>query len=176
MSAAAINLDFASTGRRPRKGAIALLLVGAIAIVATIASYQQFRGRAEGLELRVAALSGGAGASDASSEDTGMAIAEADAAVALLATPWSQLLADLEAAAADSRDSVALLAIEPDRENRLVRIIAESRTLPAAVAFAKRLQKSGALLYPLLDSHEIQVDEQYRPVRFQITAAWRLTS
>jgi hypothetical protein len=69
---------------------------------------------------------------------------------------------------------VALLAIEPDREGHRVQIMAESRTLPAAVAFTERLQKSEALVYPLLDSHEVQDKDQYRPVRFQITASWRL--
>ena len=174
MSIPAMKLDFASAGRRPRKGPVMLVASGALSLVLTIGAYQQFRGRADGLELRLAALAGDAGRNSMPVEDSGAALAEAGAVIAELTTPWSQLLADLEQAATDSKDSVALLAIEPDRESGEVKIVAESRTLPAAVAFTRRLQESQALLYPMLDSHEIQADEQYRPVRFQITAAWRL--
>ncbi len=172
-----MKLDFASTARRPGRGPIALLALGVISLAVTLAAYQQFRGRADGLELRLAALTEVAGsAGNLSTEDSGRAFADADAAIAELATPWGRLLADLEAAATDSQDSVALLAIEPDRKNGKIMIVAESRTLPAAVAFTKRLQQSGALLYPMLDSHEIQDDDRFRPVRFQVTAAWRLTT
>ncbi|MDH4259665.1 MAG: PilN domain-containing protein [Gammaproteobacteria bacterium] len=176
MSIPAMRLDFASTGRRPRKGPIALVAIGIVSLALTLATYQQFRGRADGLELRLAAFTGMPGASSAPAGDSSKAFADADAVVAELATPWGQLLADLEQAATDSRDSVALLAIEPDRENGQVKIVAESRTLPAAVAFTRRLQESGALMYPMLDSHEIQTDDRFRPVRFQITATWRLKS
>lgn len=177
MNIPAMKLDFASTGRRPRKGPAALLALGVISLAVTLAAWHQFGGRADGLELRLAALTEVAGPGGSlPAEETGRAIADADAAVAELTTPWGRLLADLEAAATDSQDSVALLAIEPDRKNGKVMIVAESRTLPAAVAFTKRLQQSGALLYPMLDSHEIQTGDRYRPVRFQITASWRLTT
>jgi hypothetical protein len=171
-----MRLNFASSGRQPRKGPVALLAIGAISLALTLAAYQQSRGRADGLELRLAALTGGSTTSSLPVEESGKAIADADAVIAELATPWGRLLADLEQAATDSSDSVALLAIEPDRENGQVKIVAESRTLPAAVAFTRRLQESRALLYPMLDSHEIQTDDRYRPVRFQITAAWKLKS
>lgn len=169
-----MKLDFASTGRGPRKGPVVLVALGALSLVLTIGACLQFRERADGLELRLAALTGDGAASSRPLEDSGKAIADAGSVIAELTTPWGQLLADLEQAATDSKDSVALLAIEPDRENGQVKIVAESRTLPAAVAFTRRLQESQALLYPMLDSHEIQTDDRYRPVRFQISAAWRL--
>jgi hypothetical protein len=168
-----MRLDFVSTARRPGAGAILVLLIGVLSVVATAANYQQLRRRADGLDLKIAATTGAGGNANAPAATSDKLLAETRAAIAELATPWGRLLADLEAAVADSQDSVALLAIEPDRETLKVKIKAESRSLPAAVAFAQRLQQSDVLLYPLLDSHEIQVHDQYRPVRFEITAAWR---
>jgi hypothetical protein len=97
---------------------------------------------------------------------------EAGDAVAELATPWSILLKELERAGEDSNGSVAILAVEPDREKRQVRVVAEARTLPIALAYVERLQKSTALRYPMLESHEVQAKDPERPVRFQIKADW----
>ena len=176
MSAPAMRLDFASNGRRPGRGPMLLLAAGVASVILTALSYQQFSNRADGLELRLEAMTGVPAASEVRDGEADKTVSEAAAAIAELATPWGQLLQDLEAAATDSQKSVALLAVEPDRENHKVTITAESRTLPAAVAFAERLQLSEALLDPLLDSHEVQTDAQYRPVRFQVTASWRLGS
>jgi hypothetical protein len=54
-----------------------------------------------------------------------------------------------------------------------VRVLAEARTLAAALAYVQRLQNSGSLRNALLESHEIRTDEAERPVRVQITAAWQ---
>lgn len=174
MSAPVMRLDFAAGKRRPRIGAIVLLSLGVLAVAAAATAYQQARQRTDGLELRLAALSGSARpAAQTAGIDDGKLLADAQAAVAELATPWGRLLDELTSAAADSHDSVALLAVEPDRKTLKVRILAESRDLTAAVAFAGRLQQSEVLRYPLLDSHEIRTDDRQRPVRFEITAAWR---
>jgi hypothetical protein len=176
MSAPAMRLDFAASGRKSGRGPMLLLAAGATSVILTILSYQQFRAQAEGLELRLEALTGSQATRSLRDSEGDKTVSDAAVAIAELATPWGQLLRDLEAAAVDSQKSVALLAIEPDRESHKVTITAESRTLPAAVAFAERLQHSEALLDPLLDNHEVQADAQYRPVRFQITASWRIGS
>lgn len=172
MSAPAMRLDFAA--RRSRRDAIGIVVLaaGVLSSVAIVSSYRQTRAEAEGLQLRLDALAHAASPTGGLEDAAPRVIGEADAAVAELATPWSRLLEELEAANADSKQSVALLAIEPDREHRKVRIFAESRTLPAALAYAERLQKSTALRFPLLESHEVQTKDQYQPVRFQIAADW----
>jgi hypothetical protein len=173
MSVPAMKLNFVAGGRRRGLGGRVVLAAGVLSVVATLLAYQQLRDRAEGLELRLEALTESARPFRGSGEANGPLFAEAAAAVAELSTPWSRLLDELEAAARDSSEAVALLAVEPDRGARKVKIMAEARDLPDAIAFAQRLQQSDVLLHPLLDNHEVQDQDRSRPVRFEITAAWR---
>jgi hypothetical protein len=87
--------------------------------------------------------------------------------------PWTRLLAELEAASHDSAATVSLLQVEPDPGKRLVRITAEVRALPDALAYLKRLQKSSVLRYPMLESHERRKDDPQHPLRIKVSAEWR---
>ena len=173
MSFPPVRVNFVEDGRRRPTGALVVLSAGVLSVVAAVVAYQQVRDRSDGLELRLAALGEAAGPARGADQGDGELLAEAREAVAELATPWSRLLDELETAAADSRESVALLAVEPDRETLKVKIMAEARSLPDAIAFSQRLQRSEVLLHPLLDNHEVQARDRSRPVRFEITAAWR---
>ncbi len=90
-----------------------------------------------------------------------------------LGVPWTRLLAELEAASRDSASSVALLRVEPDAGRQLVRIVAEVRALPDALAYLRRLQKSAVLRHPMLESHERRKDDPEHPLRIQLSAEWR---
>lgn len=172
MTAPAMLVDFAPGARRRNVAGITVLCAGLLSMALVVLSYQQARAEAEGLELRSAALGQVEGDGDSSTGSGTETVASAREVVTELATPWSRLLKDLDAAGTNSKQSVALLAIEPDAEHRKVRILAESRSLPAALAYTESLQKSNALRYPLLVSHEVQLKDQYQPVRFEVTAEW----
>ena len=73
----------------------------------------------------------------------------------------------------DSADSVSLLEIQPDPSKQLVRITAEVRALPDALAYLKRLQKSAVLRHPMLESHERRKDDPEHPLRIKVSAEWR---
>ncbi|TLY91854.1 MAG: hypothetical protein E6K38_13625 [Gammaproteobacteria bacterium] len=90
-----------------------------------------------------------------------------------LGTPWTALLAELEAASRDSTGQVAVLSIEPDHAKHNVHVTAEAKDLPLALAYVERLQASRLLRYPMLDSHELKTDDPQHPVRFAMTAEWR---
>jgi hypothetical protein len=99
--------------------------------------------------------------------------AETKAVERELGIPWTRLLAELEAASHDSAVSVSLLQVEPDPSKKLVRITAEVRALPDALAYLKRLQKSAVLRYPMLESHERRKDDPEHPLRIKLSAEWR---
>lgn len=167
----AIELDFAR--RRPRltgRGLL-LLLVGAVTAVFVVVDYRAAAAESAGLEWRLAALEG---AGRPAKVDKATQRAEQDAAAAIndLTTPWSSLLRELELASADSNGTVAVLGIEPDRDKHEVHVLAEARSLPIALAYVERLQKSRALSYPMLQSHEVQLKDPQHPVRFEIKAGW----
>ena len=90
-----------------------------------------------------------------------------------LGIPWTRLLAELEAASSDSAGSVSLLQVEPDPGKQLVRITAEVRALPDALAYLKRLQESAVLRHPMLESHERRKDDPEHPLRIKLSAEWR---
>jgi hypothetical protein len=90
-----------------------------------------------------------------------------------LVIPWSSLLAELEAASQDVASTVSLLEVTPDAAKHVVRITAEARTLPDALAYLERLQKSSVLRFPMLDSHELRKDDPEHPIRVKLTAEWR---
>jgi hypothetical protein len=91
-----------------------------------------------------------------------------------LTTPWSRLFSDLETAATEESDAVALLEIAPDRNKRNVRISGEARSLNAALDYMSRLQLASSIRYPLLENHEVRTTDRERPVHFVIVADWRI--
>jgi hypothetical protein len=90
-----------------------------------------------------------------------------------LQIPWTRLLSELEAASHDSAASVSVLQVEPDPVKQLVRITAEVRALPDALAYLRRLQKSPVLRHPMLESHERRKDDPEHPLRVKLSAEWR---
>jgi hypothetical protein len=89
-----------------------------------------------------------------------------------LSVPWTRLLAELEDASRDSAANVSLLYVEPDLAKQQVRITAEVRALPDALAYLKRLQKSAVLSHPMLESHERRKDDPDHPLRVKLSAEW----
>jgi len=170
MTRARIELDLSGRRRINRRGA-ALLTLGVAAAGFVLADYWGDSARREGLEVRLADLQPVRAAHKP--DKAAQRVAEENrAALADLTMPWSRLLRELEVASADSRDSIAVLGVEPDRDKRQVRVLAEARTLPIALAYVERLQQSQALRYPMLESHEVQLRDPQHPVRFQIKADW----
>lgn len=174
MTHALIDLDFArSRPRRNWRGAV-LFAIGAVACILVATDYRDVLNRRDGLVMQLEGLRAVPRGMkpDKATERLNQ---EAGAALAELSTPWSQLLQELEVASAASSGSIAVLGIEPDRDKHQIRVLAEARTLPGALAYVERLQKSQALRFPMLESHEVQQKDPQRPVRFQIRADWSLS-
>jgi hypothetical protein len=173
MSAPLVCIDF--VGRRPAVTLVGgvLLLAGVGAAIAAGLEYQQLESRRAGLELKLEAVSRHGERRAAQDAESATLNEEAARLAYQLGTPWTKLLAELEAASHDSDGQVALLSVEPDQTKHNVHITGESRDLPVALAYIDRLQSSSLLRYPMLDSHEVRSDDPQRPVRFALTAEWR---
>ena len=174
MTRVVVALDFVRPPRKMNWRGVVLLAAGAVTCTLVLSDYREALNRRDGLEVQLE----GVRATHRSVKPDKAAERvneEVSAAFADLSTPWSQLLQELEVASAESSGSVAVLGIEPDRDKHQIRVIAEARTLPLALAYVERLQKSQALRYPMLESHEVQQKDPQRPVRFQIRADWSLT-
>ncbi|MGO5000039.1 hypothetical protein [Oceanisphaera sp. W20_SRM_FM3] len=85
--------------------------------------------------------------------------------------PWEGLFTMLEKA---SRENVSLLLLAPDAHKRQLRISAESRDLPAMLAFHRQLEQSDELSDVSLLSHEIVKSVAEQPIRFNLLATWEV--
>jgi hypothetical protein len=166
-----IHLDFVAPVHRAPLAGAALCAAGLAAAVALGLAFDRKlaeRGRLE------AALGATARPRPSAPTSDSLKLATEVAAVAReLGIPWTRLLAELEAASRTSASSVSLLHVEPDPTKQLVRITAEVRALPDALAYLRRLQKSEVLRYPMLESHERRKDDPEHPLVIKLSAEWR---
>jgi len=87
-----------------------------------------------------------------------------------LALPWAQLIDSLERAATKE---VALLNIQPDAQNRVLRVTAEARRQELMLDYLRRLSATGAFAEVHLVSHQVREDDPGRPVQFAVQASFR---
>ncbi len=172
MRAPPVRLDFSRPRARVTLTGACLLVLGGAAIVLTLMEYRTLDARRAGLELKLERALRHSHRNPLSGPHTAHLASDATRVVTELSTPWTSLLLELEAASRDTQGQVAVLSIEPDHEKHRVHISGESRSLPLALAYVERLQKTHALRYPMLDSHEVKADDPERPVRFALTADW----
>lgn len=172
MTPARIEVDFVPQRRRLSLSGLLFLAIG---VAAAIWVYDDFRGsvvRTELLDMSIARYE------SRSLENTSalppVSAGDVETATRELLTPWSRLLVDLESAAVDSEENVALLEIAPDKNKGSVRVSGEARSLLHALNYVERLQQAESLVSPLLENHEIQNSSPERPVRFVVTASWRV--
>lgn len=94
----------------------------------------------------------------------------AEAVVRELTLPWAALLRTLEEAA--TRD-VAILQLQPDAHQRVLKLTAEARSLEAMFRYLRRLGAAKNLGEAHLVSHQVQRDDPQRPIQFSVQATLR---
>ena len=167
---ARITLDFVGPQRHVRGSSLLLCTAGLIACAAVGLSFQANLAERDALQARLGSTVRPHRTANPNAARNAVAAAAIEKQ---LAVPWSRLLAELEGASQDVASTVSLLEVEPDAAKHLVRITAEARTLPDALAYLERLQKSPVLRYPMLDSHELRKDDPQHPIRVKLSAEWR---
>jgi hypothetical protein len=167
-----IHLDFALPVRRSRTAGVLLCATGIAAAVAVGIVFQGEIAARSRLDAELEALTQTRHSAVPPTTKSGEE-SEAVKAARALSIPWTRLLAELESASHDMGSQVALLQVEPDADKRLLRITAEVRSLPDALQYLQRLQKSPMLRYPMLESHERRKDDPEHPIRIKLAAEWR---
>lgn len=94
----------------------------------------------------------------------------AEAVVRSLTLPWAALVRAVEQA---STREVALLALQPDPQARLLRLTAEARHREAMFAYVRRLGAAEGLAEVHLVSHQVSRDDPQRPLQFSVQATLR---
>jgi hypothetical protein len=91
----------------------------------------------------------------------------AEAVVRQLTLPWAAVIGAIEQAA--TRD-VAILQLQPDAEQRLVRLTAEARNRDAMFEYLKRLGSARELVNVVLVTHQVQREDPLQPIQFSLQA------
>lgn len=87
-----------------------------------------------------------------------------------LSFPWDKLFKTLESSI---NEDVALLSVQPDLAGHVVTLNAEARNWDAMLAYIRRLEKSNFFNGVHLLSHQLQQNDEQRPVRFILNCIWR---
>jgi hypothetical protein len=172
MKPRAVALDFAPVARAPGRAGTALGIAGLALLLLCAGFARDFVAKREGLESRLDALRSAAAPAGRTKRGAKTPAPEHDSGFVELVVPWSELLSALETASRDSAGKIALLGLEPDRVKRRVRITAQARTLEDALGYVNRLATLDVVRSPMLDSHEVRVDDPERPIQFQVSADW----
>jgi len=93
-----------------------------------------------------------------------------DATVRQLSIPWAQMIEALEAA---STGEVTVLQLQPETQQRSLRLTAEAKNREAMLRYVRRLGQTRVLSGVHLINHHVQVEDPSRPIQFGVQAAFR---
>ena len=105
-------------------------------------------------------------------KDAAQEIKHANEVLNQITLPWDKLFQAVEWS---SGKDVALLALEPDAERRVVKISGEAKNIPAMLTYIGHLSEQPIFTSVYLQNHQVQEQAPDQPVRFALVASWRMT-
>lgn len=173
----ALSLDFRRQDSSASWIGIALLLAALAAAVASGGHYLNLADQlaAEQASLREAASAArkkpvAVAAAGSDPKALAMELKNANEILMQLSLPWGDLFASAEAGTPD----VALLGIESETGKRRVKISGEAKNLESILDYLRYLESRPVLGDVYLQSHELQKQDSQQPMRFVVTAQWRV--
>ena len=166
-----LELDHLAPLRKPRWPGYALL---AVSLIVAAEMAQRYREAQVELE-RHATTQGMLGAKRpppprASKQRIDEEVKEVDAVTRQLTLPWGALIESMESA---GTQDVAILQLQPEAQQRVLRIIGEARSQDAMVDYLKRLADARGFAQVHLLSHQVQQDDPQHPVQFAAQASFK---
>jgi len=164
-----VELDYVAPARRPAWPGLIVLIVALAVSAEVLVRYRDVRQELGRLEAQAGlVLPGGSKARALPKERLEEQAKNAEAVVRQLTLPWGSLVGAIEQAA--TRD-VAILQLQPDAEQRVLRLTAEARNRDAMFEYLKRLGAARELTNVVLVSHQVQRDEPQQPIQFSVQAS-----
>lgn len=166
-----LELDFIAAPRRPLWPGV-LLLACSLAVAGALgARYHDVKVELERLDTAGGLLSAERRPPRAIPKEREEEEAKyAESVVRQLTLPWASLVGTIEEAA--TRD-VAILQLQPDAQQRLLRLTAEARHQEAMLEYLRRLVAASVLTDVHVVSHQVQNEDPRRPVQFAVQASFR---
>ena len=165
MRAARLDLDHIAPRRRA--GWVGFAVLG-FSIILSIQTGLRYRDTVDAIENMPVAVSAPAIPVKARTSDAEDKVARA--AVRQLALPWAGLIRAVEDSATPD---VALLQLQPEAQQQLLRVSAEARDSSAMFKYLRHLAAARGLAEVHLVTHEVAQDDPQKPVRFSAQASFR---
>lgn len=171
-----LQLDY-QAGSRPFPWAGAgMLAVAALALALIAAYYQDMAGKIEYWNAKAGIVDKGHGHTlpgpATGANEVVAEIKHANEVLRKITLPWDALFQAVEWS---SGKDVALLAMEPDAERRVVKISAEAKNVQALMSYMRHLEEQKIFSSVYLQSHQVQLKNPEKPVRFTLVASWAVT-
>jgi hypothetical protein len=166
-----LQLDHLAAPRHPRWPGYALLAVSLLVAAEMANRYRQAQEETE----RTAATKGllvakRPAAPRPSKQKEDEQVKEVEAIMRQLTLPWGPLIETVENA---GTKDIAILQLQPEAQQRVLRITAEARTQDAMVDYLKRLTQARGFGEVHLLNHQVQQDDPQHPVQFAAQASFR---
>jgi len=172
-----LHLDFVADEVNVRAFRLGLLVVGFFALGAVLTySWQDLLPRKQALDLKLAHQQ-----TELTPKLANLVMKPEELAAAWrrvrvisdqLNLPWSRLFTSM--GSASSKDNLAFLSIEPDAIKGQIVIVAEARDFDAMLKFFQAMQASNDFGDVTLQSHLLNHAVAEKPVRFRLSARWKL--
>jgi Tfp pilus assembly protein PilN len=166
-----VELDYVAAPRRPVWPGVLLLILSLAVAGAIVPRYRDAQLELAGLQA-TASLVGAERrpVRTLSKERLDEELRSAEAVMRQLSLPWGSLVEALEQA---STHDVAVLQLQPDADNRVLRLTAEARHSKAMFEYVRRLGAAKGLADAHVVSHHMQREDPQRPIQFSVQAAMK---
>lgn len=175
-----LRLDYQRSMKPFPWGGVLLLVLALAALIATGIHYRGlnaqaalWESKAEQIERAAQRQPSGGRSGERMAVALALEVKRANEVLRQLSVPWEALFQTVESAGGNG---VALLALEPDTEKRLVKISGEAKSIAAMLDYIKLLENRDVLGTVYLQSHHVQLQDPEKPVRFELLAIWRVKS
>ena len=165
-----LKLDYQRNTRPFAAIGFALLAAGLLLLVYAVMHYRALAAESALWEVKAGvSQTAPAEVNARSATEISLEIGHANEVLHKLGLPWDQLFNAIESS---SSKQIALLAMEPDAEKRVVKISGEAKDIGAVLDYIRRLSAQQVLRNVYLQSHQIQLQDPEKPVRFVLLASW----
>ncbi len=166
MKPARIELDYVAAPRRALWPGIALLALS-LAVAGDLALRQQ------SVHRDISALAAVQGARDmvqprTASKTGDEEVKQAENVIRQLTLPWSDIVRAVEGA---SMRDVGVLAMQPDAQQRVLKLTAEAKTREAMLEYVRRIAQTQGLSNVYIVNHQVQTENPSRPIQFSVQAS-----
>jgi Tfp pilus assembly protein PilN len=166
-----LELDYVAAPRRSPWLGVAVL-----AVALATAGHLGLRHQTLRHDIAAATLANGMRDADSlplrtvSKEKLDEEIKTVEAAVRQLTLPWTDIVQAVEASA---MREVGILNMQPDPQQRVLRLTAEAKTREAMVEYVRRMSQTKIFSEVYLVNHHVQTEDPSRPIQFAVQASFQ---